>query len=180
MRAPGRLAVGAGAAVAGLSLAVVLGAAAVAGAPGALAGAGSGDAGAATADVPSSQAADASPAASGALRWALARVGTPCGRGGPGHGGFDCPALVEQAYAAAGVSLPRDVRSQYDVGPVLAAGAALRPGDLVFFGPSAGAVDRVGIALGDGTMVDAPCSGGAVRIDAIWATGYLGATRPAS
>jgi cell wall-associated NlpC family hydrolase len=120
-----------------------------------------------------------SAAAEEAVAWALARLGTPYRWGGTGPGGFDCSGLVQAAYAASGIALPRVAQAQYDAGPHLAADETLEPGDLVFFGSSPTAVDHVGMALGDGTMVDAPHTGAVVRVEPIWATGYVGATRPA-
>ena len=120
-----------------------------------------------------------SPAAATAVAWALERVGTPYRWGGEGTGGFDCSGLVQAAFAAAGVALPRVAQDQYDAGPRLAPGRALEPGDLVFFGGSPGAVDHVGIVVGAAEMVDAPHTGAFVRVEPIWSNGYLGATRPA-
>ncbi|HEY7948402.1 MAG TPA: C40 family peptidase [Acidimicrobiales bacterium] len=124
-------------------------------------------------------AAGESPVAGAAVAWALAHLGTPYRWGGEGTGGFDCSGLVQAAFAAAGVTLPRVAQDQYDAGPHLAPGTALEPGDLVFFGGSAEAVDHVGIVVGAGEMIDAPHSGAVVRVEPVWSDGYLGATRPA-
>jgi cell wall-associated NlpC family hydrolase len=118
-----------------------------------------------------------SPAAARALTWALARVGTPYRWGGSGPDGFDCSGLVQAAYAVAGIGLPRVAQAQFDAGPPATGG--LVPGDLVFFGAGAHGVDHVGIALGDGLMVDAPHTGADVRVEAIWSDSFVGATRPA-
>jgi len=114
-----------------------------------------------------------------AVRWALAQLGVPYRWGGTGAGGFDCSGLVQAAYAAAGIVLPRVAQDQFDAGPRLPADAALLPGDLVFFGSGPGGVDHVGLALGGGLMVDAPHGGAVVRVEAVWSDGYVGATRPA-
>jgi cell wall-associated NlpC family hydrolase len=126
-----------------------------------------------------------------AADWALAQVGTPYVWGGETPGvGFDCSGLVQAAYQAAGLALPRVAQEQYDTGPLLRAGAVLEPGDLVFFGASRASVTHVGIfvgtAGGQAFMVDAPHSGAQVRVEAFPATPgadwgadvYLGATRP--
>jgi cell wall-associated NlpC family hydrolase len=120
-----------------------------------------------------------SPAAARALSWALAQLGTPYRWGGEGDGGFDCSGLVQAAFGAAGVHLPRVAQDQFDAGPHLAPGTALLPGDLVFFGPSDLAVDHVGIVVSTGEMVDAPHTGAFVRVEPIFSEGFVGATRPA-
>jgi len=119
-----------------------------------------------------------SPAALVAVTFALARLGTPYRWGGTGPGGFDCSGLVQAAYKAAGIVLPRVAQAQFDAGPRLPPGVTPIAGDLVFFGNSPAAVVHVGIALGDGTMVDAPHTGAVVRVEPIPAARYVGATRP--
>ncbi|HVV74615.1 MAG TPA: bifunctional lytic transglycosylase/C40 family peptidase [Mycobacteriales bacterium] len=127
-----------------------------------------------------------SPVAQQAVQVALAQLGTPYVWGGESKAGFDCSGLVQFAYARAGLALPRTAQDQYNDTAHLPAEAELQPGDLVFFGAGPHAVDHVGIALGDGRMVDAPHTGADVRYDTIPATvgaaygalTYLGATRP--
>lgn len=126
-----------------------------------------------------------------AVAYALGQLGTPYVWGGEAPGvGFDCSGLVQAAFGAAGVHLPRVAQAQFDAGPGVPAGAPLIRGDLVFFGSGPGAVSHVGIYLsGSGpaaSMVDAPHSGAVVRIEAFsavvgarWGTDlYVGATRP--
>jgi cell wall-associated NlpC family hydrolase len=123
-----------------------------------------------------------------ALTFALAQLGVPYVWGGVGPAGYDCSGLVQAAYRAAGLSLPRTAQEQYDAGPHVPAGAQLEPGDLVFFGFGQHAVEHVGIVVGPGEMVDAPHTGTVVRtepypetVGAAWGSErYLGATRPAS
>jgi cell wall-associated NlpC family hydrolase len=126
-----------------------------------------------------------------ALDWALAQVGTPYIWGGETPGvGFDCSGLVQAAYHAAGIQLPRTAQQQYDAGALLPAGAPLQPGDLVFFGQSASDIGHVGIYAGiqasHPVMVDAPHTGADVRVEPFpdvvgqsWGTEkYVGATVP--
>jgi cell wall-associated NlpC family hydrolase len=113
-----------------------------------------------------------------AVAYALAQLGTPYVWGGDGPGGFDCSGLVQAAYAAAGLALPRTAQAQYDAGPAVPAGAPLVPGDLVFFGGGADAVDHVGIVVGSGEMVDAPHTGAVVRVESYDWPDYVGATSP--
>jgi cell wall-associated NlpC family hydrolase len=127
-----------------------------------------------------------------AIGYALSQVGTPYRWGGEAPGvGFDCSGLVQAAWASAGVALPRVAQAQYEAGPLVLPADRLLPGDLVFFGTSAGAVGHVGIFLGEFAgqyeMVDAPHTGADVRIDSFpdrpgarWGNElFVGATRPA-
>jgi len=123
---------------------------------------------------------DATGPAATALNFSLAQLGTPYRWGGEGPGGFDCSGLVQAAYASAGIVLPRVAQQQFDSGPAVPAGAALQPGDLVFFGNDPAHVEHVGMVAGPGLMVDAPYTGAVVRFDGYQRESYLGATRPAA
>lgn len=115
-----------------------------------------------------------------ALAFAASQLGTPYLWGGTGTGGYDCSGLVQAAYRAAGVGLPRVAQQQFDAGPILPPREDVEPGDLVFFGTSPSAVDHVGIYVGGGQMIDAPYTGTVVRIDPATASNFVGATRPAA
>ncbi|MFJ5218758.1 NlpC/P60 family protein [Streptomyces sp. NPDC088354] len=98
--------------------------------------------------------------------------------------GFDCSGLTLYAYAQVGVRLPRLAQDQASVGrriPASAGYAALRPGDLVFYGPdpnSNAGIHHVGIYLGNGQMINAPKPGTKVRIDPLTALpDYAGGAR---
>ena len=117
-------------------------------------------------------------AAGGAVAYALAQLGTPYLWGGDGPGGFDCSGLVQAAYAAAGIQLPRTAQEQFDAGPLVPDGQQLEPGDLVFFGTGASDVTHVGIMVSQTEMVDAPHTGAVVRLEPYDWSDYLGATRP--
>jgi cell wall-associated NlpC family hydrolase len=91
------------------------------------------------------QTVDATNAAAIAVDWALAQVGTPYIWGGETQGvGFDCSGLVQAAYRAAGITLPRVAQDQYDAGPQLPPDETLELGDLVFFGGGPTDVSHVG------------------------------------
>jgi cell wall-associated NlpC family hydrolase len=125
-------------------------------------------------------------AAGRALGFGLSQLGVPYVYGGESPAGYDCSGLVQAAYRAAGIALPRTAQEQYDAGPRLPAGVPLQPGDLVFFGQSSGDVEHVGIVVRAGEMVDAPHTGTVVRTEpfsttigaAFGSERYLGATRP--
>jgi hypothetical protein len=126
-------------------------------------------------------------AAATAVAYAESQLGTPYRWGGETPGvGFDCSGLVQAAYAAAGIQLPRVAQDQYDAGPPVPLNAPLQAGDLVFFGGGPSDVTHVGIYIGDGEMIDAPYTGAEVRVDSFpttpgsrWGSEvFVGATRP--
>lgn len=124
-----------------------------------------------------------SPQAQQAVNYAQGQLGLPYvwGGNGPDHGhqGFDCSGLTMAAYQAAGITLPRTAKSQYDAGPRVPNGAPLAPGDLIFYG-SSGNVHHVGLYVGAGKMINAPDFGVPVKVDNVRWEGddYLGASRP--
>jgi cell wall-associated NlpC family hydrolase len=94
---------------------------------------------------------------------------------------FDCSGMVVQAYAAAGVDLPRTVREQLAVGePILP--PDLRPGDLVFFAFAHRAADHVGLYAGRGQIVHVSASTRCVQLaplsSPVFAAAQVAARRP--
>ena len=111
-----------------------------------------------------------------AARAALRMQGRPYVWGAAGPRAFDCSGLVQWAYRAAGVRLPKYTLDQFHAGlPVPR--DRLRPGDLVFFYPPT--MHHVGIYIGDGMMVHAPHTGDVVRVGPIAGRPYGGAIRVA-
>jgi hypothetical protein len=131
---------------------------------------------------PTAEAAPGSPAAV-AVRFALAQLGKPYRWGADGPRSYDCSGLVQTAYRAAGVHLPRVSRQQYGAGRLVSL-KALRAGDLLFYATNTSdrrTIYHVGMYLGAGRMVEAPNRRDPVRIASIWRPGLLGrATRPAA
>lgn len=80
--------------------------------------------------------------------------------GGVSSWGFDCSGLVWDLFRAHGVNVPRDTGPQSRSGKRVGT-AALRPGDLVFYGSPA---THVAIVAGGGTMIESPDSAHAVRM----------------
>ena len=79
--------------------------------------------------------------------------------------GFDCSGLMMYAFGGAGIDLPHFSGYQYDKGNRVPIGQ-MRPGDLLFWAQS-GTIHHVALYIGDGKMVEAPYSGGSVRVTPI-------------
>jgi cell wall-associated NlpC family hydrolase len=95
--------------------------------------------------------------------------------GGLSTWGFDCSGLIWDVYRAHGMTIPRDADPQFHHGTPVAR-AALRPGDLLFFG-SPRYADHVSIYVGNDRMLEAPDSAHRVRIAPVRWTYYIGARR---
>lgn len=78
--------------------------------------------------------------------------GTPYLYGGTTRAGLDCSGLLQLSFAEAGITIPRSSNEQAVWGEPIKP-TELRPGDLLFFGPSPGAstITHVGMV----TVVDA-------------------------
>ncbi|MFD5909340.1 NlpC/P60 family protein [Streptomyces massasporeus] len=122
--------------------------------------------GSASAQAPNSRAATA-------VSYAYQKLGSPYVWGATGPNAFDCSGLVQAAYRAAGVSLPRTTYSQIAAGRRVSR-SELLPGDLVFF--YAG-ISHVGIYVGNGRMIHAPNPSAPVRVAPLDEMPFAGATR---
>jgi cell wall-associated NlpC family hydrolase len=111
---------------------------------------------------------------------ALALRGAPYRNGGSDPNGFDCSGFTQYVFAQYGVSLPRDVRSQFQVGRTVKP-EELAPGDVLFFTTTDPGPSHVAIAIGGDEFVHAPSSTGVVRVEHLsstyWAPRFLGARR---
>ncbi|MFY9926406.1 MAG: NlpC/P60 family protein [Streptosporangiaceae bacterium] len=105
------------------------------------------------------------PAAAAAIAFARKQIGKPYRYGGAGPASYDCSGLVETAYAAAGIAIPRTSQQQYKLGQVIAA-SARQPGDLVFYNSST-APSHVALYLGNNQIIESLKPGTYVRIDAV-------------
>lgn len=100
-----------------------------------------------------------------AINAAYSMIGTPYLAGGNTPDGFDCSGLVQWSFAQAGITVPRDSRSQqasaFEIGS-----HALRPGDLVFWGSP---VYHAAIYVGEDMVIHSPSSGRSVQVaDISW------------
>jgi cell wall-associated NlpC family hydrolase len=132
-----------------------------------------------------------SPAAATAIMWALGQLGTPYSFGGDctaPHSGqaahqCDCSSLVQQAFKAADIGLPRTSQDQFHTGMPVAWPGQLQPGDLIFVPGADGtmaAPGHVGVYIGSGLVVAAPQTGDVVRITALspyWSGSLAGIRR---
>ena len=111
---------------------------------------------------------------------ALRLRGVPYRNGGSDPNGFDCSGFTQYVFAQYHVVLPRDVRTQYDVGVPVAPDHIAR-GDRVFFSTTDPGPSHVGIALDDDQFVHAPSSNGVVRVErrrgSYWSGRFVGARR---
>ena len=114
-------------------------------------GGGSGGSTTATDPLPKSGA-----GANAAVAFAYNQLGCPYvfGATGPCPQGYDCSGLAMAAWAAAGVSIPRDTYEQWAALPHVPL-SALQPGDLIYFNGES----HVGIYVGGGDIIDAPTPG---------------------
>ncbi|MCW2932062.1 MAG: hypothetical protein JWM19_3024, partial [Actinomycetia bacterium] len=114
-----------------------------------------------------------------AVQFVYNQLGCPYVYGGTGpcNSGFDCSGLVQAAWAAAGVSIPRDTYSQWAALPHISM-SDLQPGDLIFYN----GIGHVAMYVGGGEIVDAPRTGLNVEkipMSTSWYAGNVdGAARP--
>lgn len=96
---------------------------------------------------------------------------------GPCGAGFDCSGLVMKAWAAAGITIPRDTYSQWAALPHISE-SSLQPGDLMYYN----GIGHVAIYVGNGMIIDAPTPGQPIRElsmkDSWYASTFDGAARP--
>lgn len=99
--------------------------------------------------------------------WVAAKV--PYVWGGVTKAGADCSGYVQNVLAGLGVNVGRTTYDQVKQGEQINGGLANAvPGDILFFGDSAGAPTHEGIYIGNGQMIDEPHSGATARQEAVW------------
>jgi len=112
-----------------------------------------------------------------AIAFAYAQLGKPYQWGATGPGSYDCSGLAQAAWAAAGVTIPRDTYQQWAALPHIAT-SAIQPGDLLFYD----GIGHVAMYVGGGYVIDAPQTGMNVQklpMNTSWyASTFDGAARP--
>ncbi|MFI5489242.1 C40 family peptidase [Micromonospora echinaurantiaca] len=115
------------------------------------------------------------PTVTTAIFWAVNQLGTLYHFGGSctdPHSGnpdkkCDCSSLMQAAYRAAGVSIPRVTTDQANAGQRVTDPAFLLPGDLILIPGSQGSMSNprhVGMYLGQGLIIHSPRTGDVVKI----------------
>jgi cell wall-associated NlpC family hydrolase len=110
------------------------------------------------------------------IDFALKQLGKPYEYGATGPNTWDCSGLIQAAYAAIGIPLPRTTYDQVNAGTAVPVSdpAAFRPGDLLFIAGDDGtptSPGHVGLYLGNGLVLHAPKTGDVVRVDHV--SGWL-------
>ena len=122
------------------------------------------------------------------VEFARSMLGRPYIWGGTSRAGVDCSGLVQLAYAAAGIAMPRLSYDQIGKGKQVALNK-LQPGDLIGWDndqAGLGGVDHIAIYIGNGQYIEAPRPGLAVRIGNLsntaisWAVRIPGKGAPAA
>ena len=114
-----------------------------------------------------------------AVAFVYKQLGCPYvyGATGPCNDGFDCSGLAQAAWAAAGISIPRDTYEQWAALPHVSA-SSIEPGDLLYYNGEG----HVAMYVGGGYIIDAPSTGYDVEkipMSTAWyADNFDGAARP--
>ena len=119
---------------------------------------------------------EATAAGKKAVEYATEQMGKPYEWGAEGPKTYDCSGLTSQAWAAAGLAIPRTSQEQWkqldrvDI-------KDMRPGDLIIYNPDA---SHVAMYIGDGAMIHAPRPGRTVTVAGAGSMPILGVVRPAA
>lgn len=125
-------------------------------------------------------------AAAQAISYVRHRLGLPYCWGGTGPSCYDCSGLVMEAYASAGVIIPRTTETEWPALPHVRA-SQRRAGDLVYAPGSDGTMTspgHVGLLTGRNTVIQAYATGYPIAVTSLssfaaGAGGITGFARPA-
>lgn len=110
------------------------------------------------------------------IDYAYNQLGVPYVWGGTTTGvGLDCSGLTQNAYAAAGISIPRVTYDQINSGTHVSV-SNIQPGDLVFYNNT----QHVALYIGDNQVIHAPTPGQVVTIDSLTMMPVQAVVRPLS
>ncbi|MCU1633664.1 MAG: hypothetical protein JWM61_2316 [Micrococcaceae bacterium] len=114
------------------------------------------------------------------MSYAMSKRGNPYyyAWGGNGPLGYDCSGLTQQAFASAGVSLPRTAAQQFFAVQHVPL-SQMQPGDLVFWG-SGGDIWHVAIYIGGNQVVNALNPTDGIVITDLAAMGGMGPLNPSA
>lgn len=100
-------------------------------------------------------------------------VAAALGKQGVMYESLDCSALIQTAYRAAGITLPRVAATQASAGRSVSV-KDLRPGDLLFFYAP---ISHVAMYIGNGKIVQSSESGKPIAVRSMYLNGFAGARR---
>jgi cell wall-associated NlpC family hydrolase len=106
--------------------------------------------------VPLAGPGEIAPSADGVIALARALRGLPYLWGGNSAKGFDCSGYTQTVFRLNGIALPRDASPQSSCGAAVdwqRGFEAVRPGDLLFFGPKPERITHVAISLGGSRFI---------------------------
>jgi len=120
------------------------------------------------------------------VEWAKRQLGKPYVFGARGPNAFDCSGLVYYVLNQAGHHVPRLTAAGYQgYFHTAVSRSSVTAGDLPLFwfpndrGLGRGTASHIGIAVNNGSMINALHSGAPVKYDPIFASAYIGARRVA-
>ncbi|WP_243399749.1 C40 family peptidase [Arthrobacter glacialis] len=107
------------------------------------------------------------------VNYAMSKVGGPYQWGGNGPTAFDCSGLVQQAFASAGISVPRQGTDQFWAAPQRVPLSQMRYGDLlVFDDDGSGRFGHIAIYIGNNQVVQALNYGQPIQVTPLsWMSG---------
>jgi cell wall-associated NlpC family hydrolase len=104
--------------------------------------------------VPAGTSSQAAQAVSYVLEMAADHCPYNYGATGPCSVGFDCSGLMMEAWASAGLTIPRDTYGQWAALPHIPM-SDLEPGDMIYYNGES----HVAMYVGGGKIIDAPMPG---------------------